>query len=281
MMHRQLSVNLLLKANFYRLWRSASFWVTLAVMAAASLVELALTAGAVSQGIPVPLENRYGIFVLVSGVVMSAFCSLYTGAEYSDGTLRNKLAVGHSRAAVYLANLAVCVSAGVLACLAYILPMLALGIPIIGKFTLPLPSVLWFTLCGFIMTGALCAGFTMIAMLHQNKAVVAVICIFLAYFLLFIGIYLNARLTEAAVIPAREYVENGQIMVQEAMPNPSYVQGVKRKIFEVLYDFPGCQAVELLSEMEECPVRLPLVSLGTAAVWTCAGMLLFRRKDLK
>ena len=81
----KLSVNLLLKANFFRLWRSVSFWATLAVMAAVSLLELALTAGAVRQGVPVPLENRYGIFVLVSSVVLSAFCSLYVGAEYSDG----------------------------------------------------------------------------------------------------------------------------------------------------------------------------------------------------
>lgn len=281
MMGGQWNVNLLLKANFYRLWRSASFWAALAVMAAASLVELALTAGAVRGGIPVPLENRYGIFVLVGSIVLSAFCSLYTGAEYSDGTIRNKLSAGHSRAAVYLANLAVCAAAGVLACLAYILPMLALGVPVMGTFTIPLTSVLWFTLCGFLMTGAMCALFTMTAMLNQNKAVTAVICITLAYFLLFLGIYFNSRLTEAAMIPAREYVENGQIMVQEAMPNPGYVQGVKRTIFEALYTLPGCHAVELLSEMEACPIRLPLASLGTAAASTWAGVVVFRKKDLK
>lgn len=281
MMGGKLSINLLLKANFFRLWRSASFWAALAVMAVVSLVELAFTADAVRQGVSVPLENRYGIFVLVSGVVISAFCSLYIGSEYSGGAIRNKLAVGHGRAAVYLANLTVCAAAGVMACLAYILPVLALGPPIMGMFTIPLPSVLWFTLCGFIMTGAMCALFTMIAMLNQSKAVVAIISISLAYFLLFTGIYLNARLTEPSIIPAREYVENGRIMVQAAAPNPAYVQGVKRKIFEVLYDLPGCQAVELLSEMEACPVRLPLVSLFAAAVSTGTGVAAFRRKDLK
>ena len=52
-----------------------------------------------------------------------------------------------------------------------------------------------------------------------------IICIFLAYILLFLGIYLNSRLTEPEMIPAREYVENGQIFVQEARPNPGYVRG--------------------------------------------------------
>ena len=131
------------------------------------------------------------------------------------------------------------------------------------------------------MTASLCAIFTMLALLNANKAVVAIICIFLAYFLLFLGIYLNSRLTEQAVIPAREYIENGQILVREAMPNPAYVQGIKRKIFEVLYDLPGCQAVELVATAEACPVRLPLVSLGVIAASTAAGIALFRRKDLK
>lgn len=275
----KLSVNLLLRANFYRLWRSASFWVSVLVMAAAAVFELAVSYP--HRGQPGILDNRYMLFVLMSGVVLSAFCSLFVGAEHSDGTIRNKLAVGHSRAALYLADLITCAAAGVLACLGYILPMTAAGIPLMGGFELPLTSILWFTLCAFLMTASLCAIFTMAALLNQNKAVVAVLCISLAYFLLFLGIYLNSRLTEQAIIPAREYIESGQILVREAMPNPAYVQGLKRTVFEILYDLPGCQAVQLIASSEACPVRLPLVSLGVTAGVTGIGLLLFRRKDLK
>lgn len=278
-MSAHVSVNLLLRANFYRLWRSASFWVSVGVMAAAAVFELAISYPHRGQsGI---LDNRYMLFVMMSGIVLSAFCSLFVGAEYSGGTIRNKIAVGHSRAAVYLADLCTCSAAGVLVCLGYILPMAAAGIPLMGGFELPLTSILWFTLCAFLMTASLCAIFTMAALLNQNRAVVAVICISLAYFLLFLGIYLNSRLTEQAIIPAREYIENGQILVREAMPNPSYVQGIKRTIFEILYDLPGCQAVQLIAASEACPMRLPLVSLGVTAASTGAGLLLFRRKDLK
>lgn len=275
----KMSVNLLLRANFYRLWRSASFWVSVLVMAAAAVFELAVSYP--HRGQPGILDNRYMLFVLMSGVILSAFCSLFVGAEYSDGTLRNKVAVGHSRAAVYLADLITCSVAGVLVCLGYILPMTLAGVPLLGGFELPLISILWFTLCAFLMTASLCAIFTMAALLNQNKAVVAVLCISLAYFLLFLGIYLNSRLTEQAVIPAREYIENGQILVREAMPNPAYVQGLKRTVFEVLYALPGCQAVQLIASSEACPVRLPLVSLGVTAGVTGIGLLLFRKKDLK
>ena len=272
----------LLHAGFYRLWRSASFWVAAGVMFATAVFELAVSYQPRLLGAEGILDNRYMIFALLSGVVLSAFCSLFIGAEYSDGAMRNQIAVGHSRAAVYLANLAVCSAAGVLVCCGYILPMTVAGVPLLGPFTMSISVLLWFTLCALIMTAALCSIFTTIAMLNQNKAVVAIICIFLAYFLLFLGIYLNSRLTEQAIIPAREYVENGQIMVREAMPNPSYVQGMKRKIFEVLYDLPGCQAVQLLATAEDgCPVRLPLVNLCAGAVSTAAGLALFRKKDLK
>lgn len=280
-MRDSLRINLLLKAGFSRLWRSASFWTAAAVMFAVGVFELAVGGQAAGFGVEGVLDNRYVIFVLVSGVVLSAFCALFVGAEYSDGAIRNKLAVGHSRSAVYLSNLAVCSAAGVLACLSYILPITAAGIPLLGPFTMSAASLLWFTLCAFLMTAALCAVFTMIAMLNQNKAMVAVVCISLAYFLLFLGIYLNSRLGEQAVIPAREYIENGQILVQEAMPNPTYVRGVKRTIFQILYDLPGCQAVQLLAAAEERPWRLPAVSLGAILASSAAGLALFRRKDLK
>ena len=280
-MNEKMSVNLLLRAGFFRLWRSASFWTALTVMFAIGVFELTVGRTTFGFGAEGLLDNRYMLFVLLSGVVLSAFCSLFVGAEYSDGVIRNKLAVGHSRAAVYLANLAVCSAAGALVCLGYILPIVAAGIPLLGPFAMGAGSLLWFTLCAFLMTAALCAVFTMIAMLNQNKAVVAITCIFLAYFLLFLGIYLNSRLMEQAVIPAREYVENGRILVREAMPNPAYVQGLKREIFAFLYNLPGCQAVQLIATAENCPARLPAWSLAAGVASTAAGLLLFRKKDLK
>jgi len=271
----------LIHAGFFRLWRSAAFWTAAGVMFAIGVFELAVSSQPRLQSAEGILDNRYMIFVLLSGVVLSAFCSLFIGSEYSSGTMRNKIIAGHSRTAVYLSTLAVCTAAGVLVCCGYILPVVAVGVPLLGPFTMSVPVLLWFTLCGFIMTAALCAVFTMIAMLNRNKAAVAVICIFLAYFLLFLGMYLNTRLAEQPIIPAREYVENGQIMVREAMPNPEYVQGVKRTVFAFLYDLPGCQAVQLIALAEACPVRLPLVSLGFGIACTGAGLALFERKDLK
>lgn len=275
-------MNLLLSANFLRLWKGTAFWVSMAVMAGIGVFEA--TAGYLSargMGITLSLDNRYVIFALVAGVVLSAFCSLFIGVEHSGGTIRNKIMAGHSRTAIYLANLITCAAVGVLLCVGYIVPLLAEGIPLLGWFQLELGAVLWFTFCVFLMTAALAGLFTLVSMLNQNRAVTAIICIFLAYILLFLGIYLNSRLTEPEMIPAREYVENGQIFVQEARPNPGYVRGPWRTVCGLLYLLPGCQAVQLVTTMEACPWYLPLASLCALAASAGIGLSLFRKMDLK
>ena len=104
----------LLNAGFSRLWRSASFWVAVGVMSAVSAVELALSYQPRLMGAEGILDNRYMIFALMSGVVLSAFCSLFVGSEYSDGTMRNKIAVGHSRTAASIVILLLVVAAALI-----------------------------------------------------------------------------------------------------------------------------------------------------------------------
>lgn len=279
----------LLSAGFLRLWRSRSFWVCLGVMAGVGVFEavsgwramMDLRSSGVADAI-VSLDSRYFIFPFLSGILLSPFCALFTGAEYSDGTIRNKLSVGHTRAAVYFSNLVLCVTAGILFCLGYIAAVLAAGFPLLGPMRTPFPVVLWYTFCAVAMTSALAALFTMIAMLCQSKAITAVICIFLAYFLLFLGIYLNNRLSEPETYPEQQYVQDGQIVTAAAHPNPNYVRGGKRAVYQFLYDLPGCQAVQLATTIDTgAPPRLPLYSLAAVLLSTGSGILLFRRKNLK
>ena len=242
---------------------------------------LDLAAGGAADAF-ISLDSRYLLFPFLSGILLSIFCALFVGAEHSDGAMRNKLAAGHRRGTVYLSNLILCVTAGILLCLGYIAAVLAVGIPLLGPLRIPLPLILWYTFCSVVMTCALAAVFTLAAMLCQNKAVTAVTCISLAYFLLFLGIFLNSRLVEPEIQPERQYVEDGQIVTLPAKPNPSYVRGMKRAVYQLLYDLPGCQTVQLASTVDTgAPLRLPLWSLAAAALSTGAGILLFRRKDLK
>lgn len=279
----------LLAAGFLRLWRSKSFYATLAIMAAVGVIEpilgytvmLDFAAGGVADA-SISLDSRFFLFPFLSGILLSAFCALFVGAEYSDGAMRNKLAAGHSRGTVYLSNLILCVTTGVLLCLGYIAAVLTVGFPLLGPLRTPLTLILWYTFCSVATTSALAALFTLVAMLCQSKAVTAVACISLAYFLLFLGIFLNNRLSEPELFPERQYVEDGQIVTVAAYPNPRYVSGAKRAVYQFLYDLPGCHTVQLAFTADTgAPSRLPLYSLAVIVLSTGIGILLFRKKDLK
>ena len=275
-------------AHLLRLRRSRTFWISMGIMAASGALEALLGYGAMVEllrsGVEdafVSLDSRYVLFHFIAGLLLSVFCALFTGAEYSDGAMRRKLAAGHSRAVVYLSHLALSVMVGVLLCLGYIAAVLAVGLPLLGPLQIPASTILFFTLCAFVMTAALAALFTLISMLCQNKAVTAVASIFLAYFLLFLGIFFNSRLTEPEFYPARQYVEDGQIVTEEAHPNPFYVQGPRRELYQFFYDLPGCQAVQLVAGLEHgLSGRLILYSLAVGAASTGAGVVLFRKKAL-
>lgn len=125
------------------------------------------------------------MYTLWTGIVLSVFCSLFIGTEYSDGTIRNKIIVGHTRTAVYLSNLVVCMTAGVFICLSCVAASLLVGIPLLGYFQSDIRILLLLLLCSFVMSFAYAGIFTLIAMLNQNKAIVAVFCILGAFILLF------------------------------------------------------------------------------------------------
>ena len=272
----------LLSAHFFRLWRSRAFWAAMAVMAAAGVFEV--TVGYLSArnlGEALSLDSRYIIFVLLSGIVLAAWTSLFLGAEHSQGGLRRKLAAGHTRQAVYAAGLLTAMAAGTLLCLGYIAPVLALGFPLLGNFHMGAWAVWSFTLRAVLMTAALAAVFTMSATLYANRAACAVLNLTLAYFLVFLGIFLHSRLSEPAVTPAFEYILNGRIVLQEAQANPAYTGGLRRTVYALLFDLPGCQAVQLAAHAAEPLWRPAAASLAVMASSTAAGLAAFRRKDLK
>ena len=49
----------------------------------------------------IPLDSGLFVYVTVIGILLAAFISLFIGTEYNDGTIRNKLVIGHTRSAIY------------------------------------------------------------------------------------------------------------------------------------------------------------------------------------
>lgn len=277
-------MNKLMSADFARLKKDKIFWIGMAFMfVLGGLVPIMNFLDTKKYGYATPIDSGFFTYIIYIGILLSAFCSLYIGTEFSDGTIRNKIVVGHKRAAIYLSNLIVCAVAGILLCFAYLLPYVLIGYPLLGHFRLDVSVIAGIVLCSLVLALAFSSIFTLVAMLNQSKAIVAVINILGVFILLFAAIYFSQKLNEPQMYEGYVYIdENGETVTEEEQVNPNYVTGTKRDVYTFLLDFlPTGQAVQLSSaSANQLPVKA-LYSMIIVIVTTGCGVYFFRKKDLK
>lgn len=273
----------LLSLNFARLKKNKMFLLGTALMFAAGVIlPLSNFADAKKSGGSVPMDTSFFSYAVFIVILMSVFCSLFIGTEHSDGTIRNKIIVGHKRSTVYLSNLIVGIVTGFIMCAAYVVPYLCIGIPLLGKFEAGTNAAVILIIAVFFMSVAFVSFFTMVSMLCQNKSITAVICIISAFMFLFAGTYINSRINEPEKFDGYVYTLNGETYSEAEEINPNYISGTKRKVYEFMYDFlPGCQAVQIVDMSTESIDIMPLYSLIVTFITSAAGIVIFRKKDLK
>ena len=273
----------LLSANFLRLKKSALFWGPLALsFGFGAFMCVTRFREHLDYGFAVSLDSVFFGFAMVAGIVTAPFIPLFFGTEYSDGAIRNKLIVGHSRIAVYFANLITCFAAAVAFFAAYLLACAAVGIPLIGALDLPASATAAALGGSLVMTAAFCAIFTCATMNCSKKAVSAVVCLLGVFTLLLAAVYLNGRLDAPEFITGYEMSINGQVVNAVPEPNPAYLTGMKREVCQFLYDLlPTGQSIQYSNVNFTDPVRLVGLAAAVCAAFTGAGAVLFWRKDLK
>lgn len=287
-------MNNLLSANFSRLFKSRIFWLLIAV---SFLWSSGMIAGryrdmqtAISYGDYLPTEEYYHLDALffqyapIMGIFCAVFSSLFLGTEYSDGTVRNKISVGHSRRDIYLANLIVCSAAGLLIMAAWILAMLTVGTCILGWFiNMTLKAALISLLISVFMVIAVTALFVLPGMLIQNKAYTATVALLAVFGLLFLSGYINDRLSEPeSYKTALSVTLDGQVELSEPQINPYYLSGNKRKLFEFADDFlPTGQAILISHQEMRNEALMILYSVVIICFVSYVGIVLFERRDLK
>lgn len=277
----------LLKSQFGRLWKNKVFLISCIIMLIASvgLVLVHYIRNIMDEAQWV-LDDGFFIFGVLIFILSSVFTSLFVGTEYSDGTIRNKIIVGQNRRSIYLSNLIVCIVACMLMCVAYIIPQLCIGMPLLGSFEARGGVVVLALLVILLMMMAVTSLFTLIAMLCQNKAVTAIACVLTAFALLFMGLQVISALNEPEYYNGYSITTDGTTVTEEAKKNPNYLSGGKRNFYEFLEDFlPGAQAIELSNikadETADDFLFLGLYDLIILIVSTGCGIWVFRKKDLK
>ena len=277
----------MLAAQLYRLRHDKVFWGGLICMVFYALAVLGIAVnGQIRQGYQVALDQLlfygYGLdsFIPVAGLVLSAGISFFTGTEYSDGTIRNKFVIGHSRAAVYLSNLLVSGSAMLLMAGVWMLAAL-IGVPFLGFWKTGTANLLLYLLIAVLFMAALTALFTLVGMNVSGKAASAVASLLLALGLLLAAGMLFSSLSQPEMTSGVTVTADGMSMT-DPMPNPSYVGGMRREVYTFLMDaLPTGQGLLMANLSVERPLRMLAASAGIAAAATVGGIFLFRRKDLK
>lgn len=279
----------LLSANFSRLKKNKIFWIGIGAM---FVIGLLMTVNRYQDSlrynnIEVSVDNIIFGYTLLIGAFCAVFCSLFIGTEYSDGTIRNKLVIGHNRSSIYLSNLIISTAAGLLTSLAFIITVSAVGIPLLGWFQADIKTVLLFFISSIMLIIAFASIFTLISMSNQNKAIAAVICIFGFFLLFFLATYINERLSAPEFYNSYIFTDTNGSMMSESMPNysmpnPDYLRGTTRDIYTFFYDFlPTGQAMQLSNMSATHLWQMPLYSLLITIATTLGGILYFRKKDLK
>lgn len=283
----------LLSANFLRLWKNKAFWASAAACAAlGAAAALGESQFQVSTGanLNVPevaqykalLEAQFFQCASYIGILTAALISLFLGTEYSDGAIRNKVATGCSRTAIYFANLITAFAASLLCLASHMLSCLAVGAPLLGWFTRSASLIISAIVGSVFMLAAFCAMFTFLTMNFSRKSTSVVVCLLGVFMLLMAAIYLYGRLEAPEFLTGYTLSVNGELVQAVPEPNPDYLAGTKREVFQFLFDLlPTGQSVQYTMLDFTDPPRLMGLAAAVTAVFSAAGTALFRRKDLK
>lgn len=273
----------LLRANFSRLGRDRAFRLLSALMVFFGTSMAVVNAVHARQDGDIwVMDYTIFIYVILAPIVNAVLTALFIGNEHSSGTMRNKRIAGHRRGSIYLANLLVCICAGICLCLAFALPQAAVGLLMKGELNAPLPEILRYVGLSFALMIAFTALFTLIAMLCQNKSHTTAGCILLTVALLFAGVYISSTLEEPEYLEAYSYTENGVTVEEPEQKNPYYITGAKRQVYEFLQDLtPGGQVIQVSEMGVGKPVMLAVYDGLILLLVTGFGLIFFRREDLK
>ena len=270
----------IINANFARMWKSVFFWVCLAVT-------FAVTAGSVCMNFSIyphvkNWEQTIQHYFYVPLFTVPAFAAEFLGTEYSNNTVRNKLIAGKTRLQIYLANLVTVMAGGLLITAAGQIVPIAVAI-YVGRKGFSISAGNFAVECAVCVCAviAACAVFTLIGMIVSKKSLSATITL-----ILMIGAFLAvSKIREKLDIPQFDtitvYNADGTIERQYEEARPDAATGFTRTVLETVYNLTSFGEIE--QSLPDTTIRyfMPLYSFGILAVTTSAGIVIFRKKDLK
>lgn len=271
----------LLRSNFIRLRNTPSFGLALASLLLWNGIMLFSSYDAMmAYGGKLPVDSLLFTFLFIIGIALSVLISLFTGTDYNDGTIRNKIITGQSRQNIYTANFITCAASGLLLCIWGAAINLAIGVPLFGmpEISVDILGLLFFD--SILAAISYASIFNLVGMLCSNKAHTVMICVLTAFALFFVTILLYSALVQPEMIEAA-VMTDGEMSI-EMTPNPNYISGIKREIYQFFLDFlPSGQYVQIANLEALHPIRMGIYSVIIIILSNVLGIFSFRKKDIQ
>ena len=270
----------LLNAGFSRLKKDKLFWgLTIVIIGFALLLLYNAYSDMKEYNSVVSVDGYFLNIGALIGFAIAILSSVFLGNEYSNGTLRNKIVIGHNRIKIYLSNLIILSIISIFWVLLFEIVIACIGIPLLGNVQMSLNTFLLMLGIILLFSIAYVSIFTFIAMVCSNKTATSIICLVIVFAMMGASSILLNILTTPPMTTEYTMVD-GQPIPQE-VPNPRYPTEQERKVYEVILNIlPQGQACSILGYESNYKI-LPLYSLGVIIAFTGAGIFIFKRKDLK
>lgn len=209
------------------------------------------------------------VFIPLSfyGVIAAAMISLFVGEDFSDGCVRNKIVAGKSRSSIFLSLLIACCFSCVLIYLIMLAVTISMGL-VLFENNVTTTQLLSLVALGLLTCLVYACIYCALTVAIGSRTHSIVICMIVSFTLLFAALHTN------------------QIVVQQPMkngaPNPHYVSGVTRYVYEWLHDLnPTGQAAQLSSMNCLSPLRW----IASDVIWFILsigiGRTVFSKKNIR
>ncbi len=255
----------LLFADFCRLKKSSAFFLCLLGMAILASAFMVMQATAMDY--TVPLSRVVFLPLTFYGVAAAAFVSVFIGADFKDGFIRNKLLFTKNRSELVISHMIVSCAA---CALIYAVTIFYTWTTASFFFEndVEFDRLFQYFLLGIGMSCSVSCLFTVITVLCADQTHAVIWCMGISFGMLFLSLHTHQLLVQT---PYRDGVRN-----------PHYTDGFRRVLYGILHDLNPCgQAAQLTCWNVWNPLRAAFCSLLWVMGAALAGCTFFQKKDIK
>lgn len=275
----------LLNSESRHLIKSKLFWLEILFFAGFSaFIVIANYSPAVqSSENPIYLDDVFHTLYQIMAFAFVICISMTVGTEYSDGVIRNKLIVGHTRRNIYFSTLLLHMASSLLMIVIHGVVSYGVGYLLFGGFQTEFSHLIYIIACSTLANLVFVALFVSISMNGSNKAMTVVVTTVLYIAILYLASFIGARLSaEEMIYDGIRILSDGTMQLGELVKNPNYISGMTRTVYKFIYDLiPTGQIIQMQSDKFIPCIQFPVLSAVLIVLNITAGYLLFCKKDIK